>query len=376
MTFPENIKNKTLKTIGEKVFANTPVNFDDAVYMLKTNDILDLGLIADYLRTKLHQNKTFYGVNMNLNYTNICELRCPLCAFSCDKEDKKAYLFSIKEIKEKVNKAVDFGIDEIHIVGGLHPELKLEYFEKMLQTIKQIKPDINIVAFTAVEYHYFAQQNNIPIKDVFKRLIKSGLNTLPGGGAEIFAPNIRESIAPKKISGLQWLEIMELAHNMGLKTNATMLYNHKESIEDIADHLQKLRDLQDKTNGFKTFVPLQFHSENTQITTDKISTGFDDIRIYATARIFLYNIPHIKALWMYVGDKMAQVLQKFGVDDIGATYHNEKVVHAAGATTPDYGTEKFLKRLITTAGFIPKRTTASYNNRHKQVAMDHLPQQR
>ncbi len=363
MPFPENIKNKRLKTIGEKVFTNTPVNFDDAVYMLNTNDILDLGYIANFIRAKLHENKTFYGVNMNLNYTNICELRCPLCAFSCDKEDKNAYLFSLKEIKKKVAKAVDFGIDEIHIVGGLHPDLKLEYFEKMLQAIKQIKPDINIVAFTAVEYHYFAKQNNISINQVFKRLIKSGLNTLPGGGAEIFAPDIRESIAPKKISGRQWLKVMESAHNMGLKTNATMLYNHKESIEDIADHLQKLRDLQDKTSGFKTFVPLQFHSENTQIIPDKISTGFDDIRIYATARIFLYNIPHIKALWMYVGDKMAQVLQKFGVDDIGATYHNEKVVHAAGATTPDYGTEKFLKRLIRTAGFVPERTTASYNKR-------------
>jgi len=364
MTFPENIQNKKLKTIGEKVFSNKPVSFDDAVYMLQTNNILDLGCIADFVRTKLHDNKTFYGVNMNLNYTNICELRCPLCAFSCDIDDKKAYLFSIEDIEKKVQKAVDTGIDEIHIVGGLHPDLKLEYFEEMLKTIKHIKPDITIVAFTAVEYHYFAQQNNIPVKEVFTRLIKAGLNTLPGGGAEIFAPGIREIIAPKKISGRQWLEIMELAHNMGLKTNATMLYNHKESIEDIADHFQQLRNLQDKTKGFKTFVPLQFHSDNTQITSNKITTGFDDIRIYATARIFLYNIPHIKALWMYVGDKMAQVLQKFGVDDIGATYNNEKVVHAAGATTPDFGTEQFLQRLITTAGFIPKRTTASYNDFH------------
>ncbi len=361
MEFPNNITDKRLKKIAQKVYSNTPVNFDDAVYMLNTNDILDLGTIADFIRTKLHKNKTFYGVNMNLNYTNICELRCPLCAFSCDKEDKKAYLFSIEEIKKKVRKAVDFGIDEIHIVGGLHPELKLEYFEEMLKTIKKIKPDINIVAFTAVEYWYFAQRNSIPIEDVFKRLIKAGVDTLPGGGAEIFAPDIRKIIAPKKISGEQWIEIMELAHDMGLKTNATMLYNHKESIEDIADHMQKLRNLQDKTSGFKTFVPLQFHSENTQITTRRSTTGFDDIRIYATARIFLSNIPHIKALWMYVGDKMAQVLQKFGVDDIGATYHNEKVVHAAGATTPDFGTEQFLKRLITTAGFVPERTTASYN---------------
>jgi aminodeoxyfutalosine synthase len=373
MKLPDNITNRRLKDIAQKVYSNAQVNFDDAVYMLQTNDILDLGTIANFIRTKLHKNRTFYGVNMNLNYTNICELRCPLCAFSCDKEDKKAYLFSIKEIEKKVREAVDFGIDEIHIVGGLHPELKLDYFEQMLKTIKKIKPDINIVAFTAVEYHYFATLNNISVEEVLKRLIKAGVNTLPGGGAEIFAPEVRNIIAPKKISGEQWLKIMEKAHKMGLKTNATMLYNHKESIEDIADHLLKLRNLQNKTNGFKTFVPLQFHSENTQITTRKSTTGFDDIRIYATARIFFPNIPHIKALWMYVGDKMAQVLQKFGVDDIGATYHNEKVVHAAGATTPDFGTEKFLKRLITTAGFVPKRTTASY--KLPQVAgIGHSPQ--
>ena len=372
MKFPGNITNRRLKNIAQKVYSNTQVSFDDAVYMLQTNDILDLGAIADFIRTKLHENRTFYGVNMNLNYTNICELRCPLCAFSCDKEDKKAYLFSIKEIEQKVRKAVDFGIDEIHIVGGLHPELKLDYFEQMLKTIKKIKPDINIVAFTAVEYDYFAALNNISVEEVFKRLIKAGVNTLPGGGAEIFAPEVRKIIAPKKISGTVWLEIMETAHNMGLKTNATMLYNHKESIEDIADHLLKLRDLQNRTNGFKTFVPLQFHSENTQITTRRSTSGFDDIRIYATARIFLSNIPHIKALWMYVGDKMAQVLQKFGVDDIGATYHNEKVVHAAGATTSDFGTEKFLKRLITTAGFVPQRTTASY--KLPQAGIGHSPQ--
>ena len=356
----DKITDKHLKNIAQKVYSNIPVNFDDAVYMLKTNNILDLGTIADFIRNKLHGITTFYGVNMNLNYTNICELRCPLCAFSCNKDDTKAYLFTIKEIENRVQKAVDSGIDEIHIVGGLHPELRLEYFEEMLRIIKKIKPDINIVAFTAVEYHYFAKINNISIKEVFKRLIKAGVNTLPGGGAEIFAKNIRNIIAPKKISGEKWLAIMETAHNMGLKTNATMLYNHKESIEDIADHLLKLRNLQDKTKGFKTFVPLQFHSRHTQISIQKSTTGFDDIRVYASARIFLHNIPHIKALSMYVGDKIAQVLQKFGVDDIGATYNNEKVVHAAGATTPDFGSEKFLKRLITKAGFTPQRTTALY----------------
>lgn len=360
MTLSDSITDKGLKKIAQKVSDQVPVSPNDALYMLNTHAILELGAIADHIRTRLHDHTTFYGVNMNLNYTNICELRCPLCAFSCDETDDNAYLLSLDEIEKRVKNAVDAGVDEIHIVGGLHPDLKLDYFEKMLAIIREIKPDITIVAFSAVEYDYFAKINNLSVEAVFKRLIKAGVNTLPGGGAEIFAPKIREIIAPKKISGKEWLKVMEIAHNLGLKTNATMLYNHRESREDIVDHMMQLRNLQDRTNGFKTFLPLQFHSENTQVQTRRSSTGFDDIRTFATARIFLHNIPHIKAHWMYAGDKMAQILQKFGVDDLGATYHNEKIVHAAGAATPDFGTEKFLKRLITAAGFTPKRTTAAY----------------
>jgi aminodeoxyfutalosine synthase len=201
------------------------------------------------------------------------------------------------------------------------------------------------------------------VAEVFQRLIDAGVDALPGGGAEIFSPKIRNVIAPDKISGTRWLEIMKIAHKMGLKTNATMLYNHLEKPEDIVDHLARLRDLQDETGGFKTFVPLQFHEKNTRIKAKVVSTGYDDIRIYATSRIFLHNLPHIKALWMYLGDKMAQVLQRFGVDDIGATYIDEKVVHAAGAKTPDYGSEAFLQRLIKDAGLVPRRTTAGYHNK-------------
>ncbi len=360
MNFPDNIQNKTLKRIAEKVINDTPVNRDDALFMLATNDILDLGAIANYVRTRLHGDITYYGVNMNLNYTNICELRCPLCAFSCDMDDDKAYLLSHDEIKKRVQDATSFGIDEVHIVGGLHPELKIDYFEQMFQTIKGINPDIHIVALTAVEYDYISKQNNIPLEEVFERLIHAGVGALPGGGAEIFSPEIRDRIAPKKISGKKWLEIMRTAHNSGLKTNATMLYNHIEDAEDIVDHLTQIRDLQDETGGFKTFVPLQFHQKNTEIPAKGSTTGYDDIRVYATSRIFLHNVPHLKALWMYVGEKMAQVLLKFGVDDIGATYHDEKIVHSAGAKTPDYGSEAYLTRLIEEAQLKPVRTAANY----------------
>jgi len=362
MALPDNIQNRKLRSIAEKVCNKIPVGREDAFYMLTTDDILDLGAIAHYIRTRLHGDIAYYGVNMNLNYTNICELRCPLCAYSCDEDDEKAFLLSSDEIEQRIKNAVSIGIDEVHIVGGLHPHLTINYFEQLLRLIKEIKPDMHIVAFTAVEYDYFAKKNKIPIKEVFRRLIDAGVEALPGGGAEIFSPRVRDIIAPKKISGSKWLSVMRTAHKMGLKTNATMLYNHIENAEDIVDHLSQIRDLQDETGGFKTFVPLQFHSENTKLEVKHTTTGYDDIRIYATSRIFLHNVPHLKALWMYLGDKMAQTLLRFGVDDIGATYHNEKVVHAAGAQTPDFGSETFLKRLIHKAQLIPERTTASYRS--------------
>jgi aminodeoxyfutalosine synthase len=358
--FPDTLQNKTLRGIAEKVCSKVPVSKEDALYMLTTDHILDLGAIAHHIRTKLHGDIAYYGVNMNLNYTNICELRCPLCAYSCDENNENAFLLSIDEIDRRIRKAVLMGIDEVHIVGGLHPDLGIDYFEQMLRRIKKIKPDIHIVGFTAVEYDYFAKKNNIPLEEVFKRFIDAGVEALPGGGAEIFSPRVRDIIAPKKISGSKWLSVMRTAHKMGLKTNATLLYNHIETPEDIVDHLSQIRDLQDETGGFKTFVPLQFHGENTKIDPRPSTTGYDDIRIYAASRVFLHNVPHLKALWMYLGDKMAQVLLRFGVDDIGATYHNEKVVHAAGAQTPDFGSEPFLRRLIHEAQLIPERTTASY----------------
>lgn len=358
---PDTIQNKRLRKIAEKVVEEIPVSKADASYMLSTTDILDLGKISNFVRTILHGDKAYYGVNMNLNFTNICELRCPLCAFSRDKKDRDSYLLSLDEISNRVEKALISGIDEVHIVGGLNPDLKIDYFEEMIRRIKKIKPDLLVVAFTAVEIDYFAKKNRLTVKETLKRLIDAGVGAMPGGGAEIFSPHVRKIIAPLKISGGKWLDIMRTAHNMGLKTNATMLYNHKEETGEIVDHLARIRKLQDETGGFKTFVPLLFHDTNTKIKAKrKTSTGFDDIRIYAASRIFLHNIPHLKALWMYLGDKMAQVLLRFGVDDFAATYQNEKVVHAAGAKTSDYGSESFLKRLIENAGQEPVRTTANY----------------
>lgn len=360
MTSPEPITNPRLRKIAAKIENGVPVDREDAAVMLATPDIIDLGRLAGRVRARRHGRTTYYGVNMNLNYTNICRLRCPLCAYSRDAGDEDAYVLSLEEISQRVEAAVSDGIDEIHIVGGLHPDLPVAYFETMIRQIKQIRPDLYVVAFTATEYDYFSQLSGRPLAEVFERFIAAGVNALPGGGAEVFAPAVRQKIAPKKISGQRWLEVMRTAHQAGLKTNATLLYNHIESAADIIDHLFLLRDLQDETGGFKTFVPLRFHGANTRVPEKPNGSGYDDVRLYATARVVLHNFPHLKGLWMYLGEKMAQVMLHFGVDDIGATYHNEKVVHAAGATTADRGSEPFLRRLIENAGFEPRRATAGY----------------
>lgn len=353
------ITDSNLEAIAEKLQAGLTVTDDDALAMLSTSDIMGLSFIAHNVKQKLHGNTVFYGVNMNINYTNVCILRCPLCAFSCNKNDEKAYCLSLEEIVTKVKDAGD--IDEVHIVGGLHPDLPLAYYEQMLHAIKQVRPDIHIVAFTAVEYDYMSKKFNIPLDELFQRFKESGLGSIPGGGAEIFSPAIREIIAPKKISGKRWLDVMAIAHRNGIKSNATMLFNHLEKSVDIVDHMRQIRALQNETSGFKTFVPLVFHEEYTGVRAKwKEPTGFDLIRIYATARIYLHNIPHIKALWMYVGEKMAQMLLQCGVDDIGATYYDEKVVHSAGAKTSAWGSEPFLQHLIRDAGFTPLRVNASY----------------
>ncbi len=358
---PDTISDSALRPIAKKVYEGKPVSAADARRLLATNSILDLGRIAAHAREKLHGDAAYYGVSINLNFTNICELRCPLCAFSRGKGEPGAYLLALTDIERRVKKAAADGVDEVHIVGGLNPELKLSYFEDMLRRIKRIKPGLFITAFTAVEIDYFARNEGISIEETLSRLIASGLGAMPGGGAEIFSPRVRKVIAPLKIPGKRWLEIMRTAHLAGLKTNATMLYNHMETKADIVDHLGRIRDLQEETHGFKTFVPLPFHGENTGISARRAgTTGYDDIRIYAASRIFLHNVPHIKALWMYLGEKMAQVLLRFGVDDFSGTYAGEKVVHAAGAATSDHGTEAFLRRLILNAGLKPVRTTAAY----------------
>ncbi len=355
------VADSALLPVAEMVMSGTPVPESFILPMLETNDVNGLGMIADFLRKKINSDRAYYSVNMNLNYTNICGLRCPLCAFSKGGGDVGAYTMSPAEAAEKVRAAAEAGADEVHIVGGLNTELGIDYYLELLKAVSSAAPGIHIAAFTAVEYDFIARQSGIPLERVFGLFMEAGLGAVTGGGAEIFDADIRKRIAPKKIPTERWLNVMETAHGMGLRTNATMLYNHIEGDREIAAHLASIRGLQDRTGGFKTFVPLRFHGAGTPFQ-ERFPGGSPvyELKLFAAARIFLHNVPHIKALWMYLGEALAQTLLSFGADDIGGTYSFEKIVHSAGARTPESGSPWRLKQLIETAGFTAVRSNASY----------------
>ena len=350
-----------MRDIAERVAAGERVTEGDALAMLATPDINGLGAIADAVRARLHDRRAFYGCSVNLNYTNVCELRCPLCAFSCDEGDSGAYVLDMEEVARRVRHACDCGVDQVHIVGALNPALELDYYRQLVSTVKAVREDLYIVGFTATEYDYMSQISGASVDRLLTEFREAGVSALPGGGAEVFDAEVRQRIAPKKISGDQWLAVMRTAHRVGLRSNATLLYNHVETDAHVVDHLRRLRALQDETGGFQALVPLPYHGERTEVPARRRRpTGLDTVRLFATARIYLDNFPHIKALWMYLGWKTVQALMYFGVDDIGATYLNEKIVHAAGASTPDSGSEEALRGMIQQAGFTPVRTNAGY----------------
>lgn len=352
--------------IEEKISAGERLTREDGVRLMSSSNIIGLGHLADMVRKKMVGDNAYFNCNLNINYTNICVCRCPLCAFSRDSKEEDGYLLSIEEIEEKVISVTSMGVNEVHIVGGLHPSLPFSYLEEMLQRIKDIDSNIFIQAFTATEIDYYANVSGIGIEEALIRLKNAGLSSIPGGGAEIFSPRVRSIIAPKKIPGERWLKVMETAHGLGLHSNATMLYGHVETPEERVEHILAIRELQDRTGGspsgrgFLSFVPLAFHPNNTKLSNCKGPDGFDDLRVFAVSRLLLDNIIHIKGLWMYLGEKLAEVALCFGVDDLGGTSLEEKIVHAAGAITPVQTSREILIRMIQNAGRCPKEVNSIY----------------
>lgn len=356
------ILSQELSEIGEKVFGNSRLGREDGIRLYESSDLLGIGYLANHVREKMHGQNAYFNVNRHINPTNVCILKCGLCAFGKNIRSKEAYTFSLDEMFERAREGAAAGASEFHIVGGLHPDLPFQYYLDLLKGLKERLPHVHLKAFTAVEIHYFAKLENISIEETITRLREAGLDSMPGGGAEIFAERVRNVIAKGKISGEEWLEIVRIAHKMGLHSNATMLYGHVETFAERIDHMLALRDLQDETHGFMTFIPLAFHSANTPLDYLPETTGFDDLKNIAIARLMLDNFPHIKAYWIMVGTKIAQMALRFGADDIDGTVVEEKITHAAGAQTPQALSRAELVRMIRQIGCVPIERDTLYKN--------------
>jgi aminodeoxyfutalosine synthase len=350
-----------LAPIYDKVKRSERLTFDDGLILYRSSDILAVGLMANLVRERIHGNKTYFNVNRHINPTDVCVASCRLCAFGKKARDPKAYTMSLEQVWETAGKGWSEAVTEFHIVGGLHPELTLDWYCQMLRGLKERFPEVHLKAFTMVEIAYLAQRSRLPIGETLERLRDAGMDSLPGGGAEIFSERVRRIICDHKIDGRQWLDVARMAHQLGLKSNCTMLYGHIETEEDRVDHLIRLRELQDETRGFVTYIPLAFHPDNTPLQHIPKTTGFDDIRNIAAARLMLDNIPHIKAYWIMMTPKIAQIAQRFGADDLDGTVVEEKIYHDAGATTSQGLRRAELLRLIREAGREPVERDTLYH---------------
>jgi aminodeoxyfutalosine synthase len=349
-----------LQPIADKVFTQQRLSFEDAVTLYRSADILAVGWLANHVRERMHGNITYFNVNRHINPTNVCVAACRLCAFGRKKDSEGSYTMALEEAYETAASGYSEAVTEFHIVGGLHPDLPFQYYLDLISGLKQRFPQVHLKALTMVEIAFLAKRAKLTIEETLLRLKASGLDSLPGGGAEIFNERVRRVICDHKIDGDQWLDTARTAHKVGLKSNATMLYGHIENEEDRADHLIRLRNLQDETHGFQTFIPLAFHPANTPLQHLFTTTGMLDIKQMAVSRLVLDNFPHIKAYWQMLGPKIAQISLRFGADDIDGTVIEEKIYHDAGATTPQGMRRTDLERLIREAGREPVERDTMY----------------
>lgn len=342
-----------LGDIFEKVHNGQRLSLEEGEQLYRCPSPVAVGALAHRVRTRLHGKRTFYVLNRHINYSNICVNGCLFCAFGREKDDPGAFLLSLENILDKVADDSTGKITEVHMVGGCHPELPLSHFETVLREIKRIRPDLVIKAFTAVEIQHFADHEGLPVQEVLIRLQTAGLDLLPGGGAEVFSPRVRQLLCPNKLSGEGWLSVIRQAHQLGIRSNATMLYGHLESPQERLEHLDALRRLQDETQGFLCFIPLPFQPDNTLVENARATTGTDDLKTIAISRLMLDNIAHIKAYWVMLTVKLAQVALHFGADDLDGTVIEEKIGHMAGAESQQAMTRSELERIIREAGFEP-----------------------
>ena len=347
--------------IAEKVKAGHRLTREEGILLFDA-DLFTLGTLANTVRERMHGDAAYYTHTLHLNYSNACVLSCGLCAFYRPLDHKEAYTFPLEQIAQKAEAGAKLGVREFHITGGLNPKLPFEYYEEMFRILKRIVPGATVKAFTSVEIDFFSKLYRLSVDEVFQRLKAAGMDCMPGGGAEILARRVRQIICPEKISGERWIEVQRQAHRNGLPTNATMLYGHVETLEERVDHMLAIRALQDETGGVQAFVPLSYHAEGTAFPDLPPTTGFEDLKVYAVSRLILDNVPHLKLLWTYVGTKMIQVALDFGVDDVGSTNMEERIVKAAGANHYDAPSVDELTSMIEKAGRTPQLIDSLYAN--------------
>jgi aminodeoxyfutalosine synthase len=351
-----------LSSVAEKLEAGVRLGLEDGVRLFDSPDLLALGWLANRDRERRHAARTYYNYNIRIEATNVCVASCLFCAFARLKPgDADAYTMSLEEVWGKLRTRADQPLTEVHVVNGLHPDLPFEYYTEMLRGLKRIRPSIHLKCFTAVEIAFFADLYKMTDEQVLRELMAAGLDSLPGGGAEIFAERVRRKICHDKADADRWLSIHRLAHRLGMRSNVTMLYGHIETPAERVDHMLRARALQDETGGFQAFIPLAFHPDNNQMRKLPAPSAADTLRVHAVARLVVDNIPHVKAFWIATGVDVAQASLWFGVDDLDGTVQEEKIYHMAGARTPEAMTTGEIRRLIRAAGREPIERDTLYN---------------
>jgi aminodeoxyfutalosine synthase len=353
--------NHNLRAIREKVSAGERLTFDDGVFLYGCDDLFTLAELANQVRERKNGNFAYYNVNEHINPTNVCVYRCIFCAFRSDLKSPKGYVMSDEQILERAAEADHKGATELHIVGGLHHQLPYEWYLNVVKIIHQAHPRLHLKAYTAVEWDWFSRMTGRPTRDILAEFKEAGLGSLPGGGAEIFHPEVRDKICEHKADADAWIRIHREAHQLGLRSNATMLYGHIEEPRHRIDHLIRLRELQDETGGFQTFIPLAFHPDNTGLSHIQKPSVLMDLKTMAISRLMLDNFPHIKAYWIMLGIPTAQVALSFGADDIDGTVVHEKIYHDAGSDSPEELTVGQIRRLIEEAARIPVERDTLYH---------------
>ena len=361
------VERSQLADIYEKVLAGQRLSREDGLRLSASQDLLTIGFLANLVRERLHGKKTYWVYNQHINYSNICANGCRFCAFSRRPGEQGGFILALEEVANKVRDRLHEPITEIHVVGGCHPDLSFSYYLDLVRTIKEMRPEVTVKAFTAVEIAHLAQNEGLAVSEVLLALKEAGVEALPGGGAEVFSDRVRQLLCPEKLSSEGWLQVAKEAHQLGMRTNATLLYGHLETAAERVDHLLTLRKAQDETGGFITFIPLAFQPANTGIAALQERTGYIDLKTIALSRLLLDNFAHVKAYWIMLGVKIAQTALYFGADDLDGTVMEERIGHMAGASSAEALSPEELETLIRAAGLEPVQRDTFFRPVHHEV---------